>query len=329
MNAGWSAGSPIERQDSADAEGEPGGQADDTAGLGGSILLIEPSGDERDRLRGVLMTAGLDVIGRGEAPAADEATSTIPVDLILARWEAERGRGFEHVIPSLDPTASTAWVPAIVYADRATPEDRIAAIGLGALDLLAPMPGDAELLARLDVAIRIRRRMRQLERRAYRDNLTGLMNRGALDDQLRRQWDWCRRHGACLSVLIVDLDHFKEINDAHGHAAGDAAIRRAADVLARSVRSSDVVARYAGDEFVIVAPGCTPESAVAIADRIRAGLAPTAVTIGDAASAIPITLSMGIAGIDHRATVPLADLLEQADRALPRQAIRTQCGRAP
>lgn len=121
MNAGWSAGSPIERQDSADAEGEPGGQADDTAGLGGSILLIEPSGDERDRLRGVLMTAGLDVIGRGEAPAADEATSTIPVDLILARWEAERGRGFEHVIPSLDPTASTAWVPAIVYADRATP----------------------------------------------------------------------------------------------------------------------------------------------------------------------------------------------------------------
>ena len=74
-------------------------------------------------------------------------------------------------------------------------------------------------------------------------------------------------------MLLVDVDRFKEINDTHGHAAGDDALRRTAAVLARSVRGTDIVARYAGDEFVIVAPACPPESAVALAGRFRAALA--------------------------------------------------------
>ena len=139
--------------------------------------------------------------------------------------------------------------------------------------MLATVPGDAELLARLRAALRLRERMDRLEQRAYRDSLTGLINRAALEDQLRRHWESSRRHGTSLSVLLVDVDRFKEINDTHGHAAGDDAAPPDGGRAGGSVRGSDIVARYAGDEFVIVAPACPPESAVALAGRFREGLA--------------------------------------------------------
>ena len=119
-------------------------------------------------------------------------------------------------------------------------------------------------------------------------------------------------------MLLVDVDRFKEINDTYGHAAGDDALRRTAAVLARSVRGTDIVARYAGDEFLIVAPNCPPESAVTLAGRFRQGLAaPADAPAGDArAIAITITLSVGIAGTQGPAPDRLDDLLHQADEAL-------------
>ncbi len=275
----------------------------------GTILLVDPSPDERARLIGTLTTAGFAVHAHaGESSAADDIPAIQP-DLILARWPADRGRGDDRMRRLVEAASSGGWIPVILHAPRASEEDRIAALELGALDLLAPIPGEPELLARLRAAVRLGRRMEILERRAYRDGLTGLLNRGALDDQLGRQWDWSVRHGAGLSILIADLDHLKAINDAHGHEAGDEALCRAAAVLAGSVRSSDIAARRGGDEFIIVAPGCPTAAALAIAVRIRDGLEA-------APSPIPITLSIGIAAIDDATKADLADLLRRADQAL-------------
>jgi two-component system cell cycle response regulator len=214
------------------------------------------------------------------------------------------------LVRRLGERAATDWLPVILHGGRASAEERVAALDLGAFDILAPMPDDAELLARLRAALRVRARMEFLERRAYRDGLTGLINRGALEDQLRRHWESSRRHGTTLSVLIVDLDRFKEINDTHGHPAGDAALRRPAAVLTRSVRGSDIVARYGGDEFVVVAPACPPTSAVILADRFRTGLA------APGGATLPLTLSIGIAGSDGPEPAHLDELLHQADQAL-------------
>lgn len=275
----------------------------------GTVLLVDPSPGERTRLIGTLTTAGFTVHAHADDFAATDHIPAIQPDLILARWPADRGRGDDWARRLVEAASSGRWIPVLLHAPRASAEDRIAALELGALDLLAPIPDKPELLARLRAAVQLRRRMDDLERRAYRDGLTGLLNRGALDDQLRRQWDWSVRHGAGLSILIADLDHLKAINDAHGHEAGDEALRRAAAVLAGSVRSSDIAARRGGDEFLIVAPGCPTSAALAIAARIRDSLEA-------APGPFPITLSIGVAALADAATGLLADLLHRADRAL-------------
>jgi two-component system, cell cycle response regulator len=280
------------------------------------VLLVEPEAADRARLRDVLTAGGLEVHACADLAGVELAATIVQPNLILARWDQPASSGPDLVRRLLEQVAWSAWVPVILHGGRATAQERVAAFDLGVFDVLAPLPGDAELLARLRAALRVRGLMHRLERRAYRDSLTGLINRGALEDQLRRLWESSRRHGTSLSILIVDLDRFKEINDAHGHAVGDEALRRTAAVLAGSVRLSDVVARYAGDEFVIVAPACLPESAVALAVRFREGLAAPADATAGSPLAVPITLSVGIAGTRGPAPDRLDDLLHQADQAL-------------
>ena len=277
------------------------------------VLVVEPSEAEGVRLHGELTAGGLEVHIFADLAAAEEEASRVQPGLILARWDLPSGIGLD-LLRRLGQGVATDWIPVILHGGGATAEERVAAFELGALDVMATTPGAAELLARLGAGLRLRERMDQLERRAYRDGLTGLINRGALEDQLRRHWEASRRHGTSLSVVIVDVDRFKEINDTHGHPAGDDALRRTAAVLTRSVRSSDIVARLGGDEFMIVAPACPPASAVPMAGRFRDGLA--APPDSPAAGAIAITLSIGIAGTDDANAVDLDDLLRNADQAL-------------
>jgi diguanylate cyclase (GGDEF)-like protein len=277
------------------------------------VLVVEPSEPERSRLQAELTAGGLEVHLCADLAAAEEEASRVQPSLILARWDLPSGTGLD-LLRRLGECVATDGILVILHGGGATAEERVAAFELGAFDVMATTPGTAELLARLRVGLRLRERMDDLERRAYRDSLTGLINRGAFEDELRRYWEASRRHGTRLSVLIVDIDRFKEINDTHGHPAGDDALRRTAAVLARSVRASDVVARYGGDEFVIVAPACPPASAVTIAGRFRDGLAaPPDPTAG---RATPLTLSVGIAGTDGPTPIDLDELLHQADQAL-------------
>lgn len=148
-----------------------------------------------------------------------------------------------------------------------------------------------------------------LREQAATDGLTGLLNKRASHEQLERALERARESGAPLSVVVVDLDHFKAINDTYGHAEGDKALRAVADRLRAVVRAGDQVGRLGGEEFALILPGASAAQAVATAERVRAAVA--ALQVGDR----HLTVSAGVATLPTETREPL-DLLELADAAL-------------
>ncbi len=149
-----------------------------------------------------------------------------------------------------------------------------------------------------------------LERTASIDHLTGLANRGAFDASVAREMQRARRTGGALCVVVLDIDHFKAVNDRLGHAAGDAALRRCADVLASECRGVDLPARFGGEEFVVALPDTALPEARRFAERVRARI-----ETATAVDAAPLTVSAGVASLSEEHRTP-AHLIAVADGAL-------------
>jgi diguanylate cyclase (GGDEF)-like protein len=149
---------------------------------------------------------------------------------------------------------------------------------------------------------------------AETDELTGALSRLALGRLLERAWARARNEHSPLSVLFMDFDHFKRVNDAHGHAAGDLALRVAVDKIAANLRDRDQVGRYGGEEFIVALHDVSGEDAVAIAERIRADIENGGQPLHD--DLPPMTISIGIATLDPDDPEPLHSLIARADQAL-------------
>lgn len=177
------------------------------------------------------------------------------------------------------------------------------------------------------LSVTIVRRAQRLLYLAARDRLTGLFNRGHFDRSLASAMDTASRDGRPVSLALLDVDHFKQINDQHGHARGDDALRQVAELLARSMRRTDIVARYGGEEFVILMPGTTREAALARMEVLRQEVASTPIDLGGG-EWLRIDFSAGIAGtpMDAAVTAP-KDLVTAADRRLlaAKRAGRGRC----
>lgn len=145
------------------------------------------------------------------------------------------------------------------------------------------------------------------------DSLTGLGNRAALDSALHRELRLAERQKTALSMLIIDVDHFKKINDLLGHSRGDEILKQVAHLLADSLRDSDLVYRYGGEEFVVLLSNTGPEGAATIAERLRRTVAQVF-----ADSERPVTVSMGISSRRPQGEVSLHSLFDRADQALYR-----------
>ncbi len=158
------------------------------------------------------------------------------------------------------------------------------------------------------LALRNARLLGENERLATRDSLTGLANRRLFDESLHREVARSQRLGTPLSLLVLDVDHFKQVNDTYGHQTGDAVLREVADALVANTKNFDVAARYGGDEFVVLLPGCSREDAVRVAERVRNGIARA---VGEA----PLTISAGVATLPDNAN-DAERLMAASDAAL-------------
>ncbi len=183
----------------------------------------------------------------------------------------------------------------------------VAVLGLAIRSVLSV--GDTRAAAlRLDGALR------EQERLAVTDGLTGLYNRRFFEEVLRLEVDRAHRLGGQLALLVADLDHFKRVNDAHGHQSGDDVLAEAAARLQRALRDSDVLARYGGEEFVIILPGADAQVALEIAERCRLALSGTPVRVHSGAR-LDLTGSFGLACLSADAG-DVDTLIRSADRAL-------------
>ena len=149
---------------------------------------------------------------------------------------------------------------------------------------------------------------------ALRDGLTKLFNKRYLMDRLDSELKFALRHETSLSLLLLDIDHFKKVNDTHGHLAGDAVLTNLAQVLGRAVRNEDVVARFGGEEFAIILRAIGIEPAMHMAERLRRLVEQTSATSGS--GPLKATVSIGVAGLPSTMVKTPEELVEAADRAL-------------
>jgi diguanylate cyclase (GGDEF)-like protein len=152
---------------------------------------------------------------------------------------------------------------------------------------------------------------------AMQDELTGLTNRRSILDALEQQLAMARRSGQSLSLLMLDLDHFKRVNDSFGHLAGDAVLRQVAAGVGSRLRAQDIAGRYGGEEFLVILPGTTVDGAVQLAEELRKSIAADRIETGDG-RAITITISIGVSGGVPAPDQRVEDLIGASDQALYR-----------
>lgn len=287
--------------------------------LSGRALLVEDSPTVAHFIERVLQAQGLDVdtFARGEPALAALQKHEYEVALIDVLLEGSM-TGLALVRSIRNGGERNAGIPILAMSGLQDSARRIELLREGANDFLSKPMLEEELAVRVRNIVQIKRLLDQtadqrdhLRRLALTDQLTGVYNRHYLAEVAQRRIDEAERHGIPLTMLVLDIDHFKHINDAHGHETGDVVLAQIAQVIRGTCRQGDVVARTGGEEFVLLLLNLPRESADGFAERLR-------LSIEESRPAdIPVTVSIGvITTASDRPGASFETLFKLADSAL-------------
>jgi diguanylate cyclase (GGDEF)-like protein len=313
-----------------------------TADLDSSVLIVDDDPGLVQVMNQILSeVASLRFATNGQ-DALRLARESAP-DLILLDAQMPGMSGFQ-LFEALREAPELANVPVIFITSHSEADFQVSALEMGAVDFIVK-PFTASLVrARVRTQLRVQHMTARLSRT---DSLTGTANRLQFDDLLQREWRRCRRGGEPMSLLLVDIDHFKRYNEEHGRAAGDACLQRVADTLAHvGRRPADVVARCGGDELTVLLPQTDRNGAWFVAHAILEAVGALAMPHGKSPTHRNVTVSIGIGAYDKLsdcwaspgpdmrgegvapASCTATDLVLAADQALRRtkRARRAQAG---
>ncbi|MDH3582973.1 MAG: diguanylate cyclase [Phycisphaerae bacterium] len=282
------------------------------------ILVVDDDACSREVIRRRLEQRGFEVHTAVSGEDALDLITRCHVDLVLLDVLMPGLDGLE-VLAQIREKHTSTNLPVIMLTMKEDSDCVVRALNLGANDFVGKSVDGAVLLARIKTHLMLSRSVRQIHQLAMRDPLTGLYNRRGFFELADKEIERARRYSGQLQAMMLDIDHFKKINDTFGHRIGDQVLAEVADRCRNQLRSIDLIGRYGGEEFVVLVEGVDFDGALNTAERLGAAIAST--PFQTLAGPLTLTISAGLASFDP-ASDDLADLLGKADQALY-QAKRT------
>jgi two-component system cell cycle response regulator len=276
------------------------------------VLVAEDDAITSHLLQSLLIKAGYEPVAVDDgAKVLQTLDEPDMARLMILDWMIPQVDGVE-LCKIIRRDTSRRYIYIILLTAKGKQEEINEGLEAGADDYITKPFDFHELVARLRTGKRIVELQDQLVAQATHDSLTGLLNREAILDVLDTETARAVRTKSRLAVIMADIDHFKSVNDEHGHLAGDSVLREVSKGMSSSVRAYDSIGRYGGEEFLIVVPGCNLAEASQLAERLRNNVRNAAVQAPG--GSIPVTISFGVA--DVSVCNNSVDLLRSADEAL-------------
>jgi diguanylate cyclase (GGDEF)-like protein len=238
------------------------------------------------------------------------------IDLILLDIMMPEMDGYE-VCRRIKNNPSIQDIPVIFVSAKGEVKDQQHGFNLGAVDYITKPFEIPLVLARIHVHLRLKNKSEKLEKLALVDALTDIPNRRSLDNSVEREFKRGKRYKKTISLLMIDVDHFKAFNDHYGHGAGDKCLRKIAQTLESCIkRPGDMVGRYGGEEFMVVLPDCIHSGAVTIAEEMRQKIAMLNIPHEYSSVADHVTVSIGVKSKRCESEITSQEIMNKADQML-------------
>ncbi len=280
------------------------------------ILVVDDSSENIDILVSLFKDDYLVAAARDGAKALKMAEKN-PPDLILLDIIMPGMDGYE-VCRRLKENEATRNIPVMFITALNEAMDEVQAFGAGAVDFISKPFQPIVVKARVNTQLNLKRKSDMLEALAAIDGLTNIYNRRKFDETIDHEWRRAARHRSSLSLMMLDIDHFKLFNDHYGHARGDECLRRIAEALKNTLqRAGDFIGRYGGEEFAVILTDQDPDAALLLAEGLRGAVAALGIPHERSETEPRVTVSIGVATIrEPSPATSMGEFIDAADGML-------------